>query len=372
MRRVRSRVGRSYRRLKSGNADFRGSERQNGRIAPCGQTDLFRDNLFSTIALVLAIACGSDAPSGVVTPPVAVASAVHLVSDPGESLGGGATFDYTKANAQLTVRPLGAQLSIRVVGDRIWDGFLSLPGDVRLRTGTFANLSSTPPSGAAGFRWSSQERSCASSVASVTIDSVQYAGDVLRAIDLHFEQRCDGQSAVLAGTVRWRAGDAASPTGPVLPVPPALWRAPPGSTPATGSYVYLDGDASLTPGIPLPRALVPLPGTMSVSAAGSRLAILAFDPTVTLTMSGTFQELIGQTAMQEGYYGNLRSLAESDFGTGGLDVALNASGCASLIGWFVIDHQFYFQGNLTTIDLRFELRCGGFGAPLRGQVHWAE
>ena len=59
-------------------------------------------------------------------------------------------------------------------------------------------------------------------------------------------------------------------------------------------------------------------------------------------------------------------------GTGGLDVALNASGCASLVGWFVIDHQFYFQGNLTTIDLRFELRCGGFGAPLRGQVHWAE
>ena len=86
---------------------------------------------------------------------------------------------------------------------------------------------------------------------------MQYDGDVLRAIDLHFEQRCDGQSAALTGTVRWRAGDAASPTGPVLPVPAALWRAPPGSTPTTGSYVYLDGDASLTPGIPLPRALVP-------------------------------------------------------------------------------------------------------------------
>ena len=51
---------------------------------------------------------------------------------------------------------------------------------------------------------------------------------------------------------------------------------------------------------------------------------------------------------------------------------VNAWDCASLVGWFVIDHQFYFLGSLTTIDLRFELRCGGFGAPLRGQVHWAE
>ena len=24
------------------------------------------------------------------------------------------------------------------------------------------------------------------------------------------------------------------------------------------------------------------------------------------------------------------------------------------------------------VDLRFEIRCGGFGAPLRGQIHWAE
>jgi hypothetical protein len=326
----------------------------------------------STIVLLALIACGSDAPSAVVTQPAGVGSAVHLASDPGETLGGGATFDYTDANARLTVRPFGTQLSIRVVGERIWDGFLSLPGDARLRMGTFANLSSAPPSDAPGFRWSSQERSCASSVASVTIDTVQYAGDALRAIDLHFEQRCDGQSAALTGTVRWRAGDGASATGPVLPVPAALWRAPPGSTPTTGSYVYLDGDASLTPGIPLPRVLVPVPGTMSVSAAGGRLSILAVDPSVTLEMSGTFKELIGQTAMQEGYYRDLRSLAESDPGTAGLDVALNSSGCSSLVGWFVIDHQFYFQGGLTTIDLRFELRCGGFGAPLRGQVHWAE
>src|SRR5206468_3826359 len=121
-------------------------------------------------AAIALLACGSDAPSGVVPPPVGVGSTVHLASDPGELLGAGATYDYAKPNALITVRPLGGQLSMRVVGDRVWDGYLALSGEIRLRTGTFANLSNTPGLGAAGFRWSSQERTCATSVASVTID----------------------------------------------------------------------------------------------------------------------------------------------------------------------------------------------------------
>ena len=157
----------------------------------------------ASIALLALIACGSDATSGVMPTPIGVASFVRLVSDPGDVLGGGATFDYSKPNALVTVRPVGAQLSMRVVGDRVWDGYLALSGDTRLRTGTFPNLTNTPPLGGAGFRWSSQERTCAASIASVTIDSLTYDGDALRAIDLHFEQRCDGQSAALRGQVHW-------------------------------------------------------------------------------------------------------------------------------------------------------------------------
>jgi len=107
---------------------------------------------------------------------------VRLASDPGESLGGGATLDYSKANALVTVHGYGAQLAVRVVGDRVWDGFLALgSGEPRLRAGTFAALTNIPPGGGAGFRWSSQELTCGSSVATVTIDSVKYDGDVLRA-----------------------------------------------------------------------------------------------------------------------------------------------------------------------------------------------
>lgn len=327
----------------------------------------------AALALLAVAACGTTASSGIlVGPPVGVVSFVRLVSDAGEPLGGGATFDYSTANALVTVRPYGAQLAIRVVGDRIWDGFLALASsDQRLRAGTFAALTSSPVAGSAGFRWSSQELTCAASVATVTIDSVRYDGDALREVDLRFEQRCDGQSAALRGTVHWRAEDDPLASGPVVPAPAALWRAPAGSTPATGSYVYLEGSAVGIPGITLPRTIVPALGAMQVRASGSQLSMLAVDTATTLTMTGSFQEMAGQTTVQEGYYRDLRAVSERS-GAGGLDVGVGSWVCRSLVGWFAIDRQFYFQGNLTVVDLRFELRCGGFGAPLRGQIHWAE
>jgi hypothetical protein len=331
---------------------------------------------FLSFALLALTACGSDAaylPPAVVPVP----SNVRLVGDAGESLSAGGTYEYLKANALVTVRPLGAQLAVRVVGDRVWDGFLALgSGETRLRAGTFASLTNTPDASGAGFRWSSQELTCASSVASVTIDSVKYDGATLSAIDLHFDQRCNGQSAALHGTVHWRAEDDPNGFGPMLPVPAALWRAPAGSTPAKGPYVYLDGEATLGPGVSLPQLVIP--GPISVRTAGARLSITAYDPVSTFGMSGIFQEMTGVTSIQEGYSRDVRGLTELpsagviDVGVSGPGVVANGWDCASLTGWFVVDKQFYFQGNLTVIDLRFELRCGGFGAPLRGQLHWAE
>jgi hypothetical protein len=325
-----------------------------------------------SVVLVALTACTVEVPSAVIDTPEGVATFVRLTSEAGEPLGAGATYDYSKSNAFVTVRPYGAQLAMRVVGDRVWDGFLALPsGETRLRAGTFAALTNTPSAGSAGFRWSSQEQTCAASVASVTIDSVTYDGDALRTIDLRFEQRCDAQSAALRGTVHWRAGNDEIAPGPIAPAPAALWRAPKGATPATGGYVYLDGGAGLIPGVTLPKTIVPVFGTMQVGASGNKLSVLAIDSSTALRMIGSFKETIGQTTVQEGYYRDLRALSERS-SAGGLDVAVNAWSCASPVGWFAIDRQFYFQGNLTIVDLRFELRCGGFGAPLRGQIHWAE
>jgi hypothetical protein len=101
------------------------------------------------------------------------------------------------------------------------------------------------------------------------------------------------------------------------------------------------------------------------------LSIIAVDTSSKVEMLGFFKPMIGATTFQEGYYRDVRGL-EEDPAAGALDVTVNAWDCDSLVGWYAIDHVFYFQGNLTAIDLRFELRCKGFRAPLRGQVRWAE
>ena len=325
------------------------------------------------IAVSLATACASD--GGVQPPPpVTTPNSVRLVSDPGDVIGNGGRYDYSPGNALLTVNPFRNEISIRVVGDSVWDAYFVVPGGVKLRTGTFTELPSYPSANAAGgaFRWASQDRQCATSNSAVTIEGVEYDVDALLAIDLRFEQRCGSQAAALRGTVHWQAGDRVGPSGPVVPVPAGLWQPPVGSTPATGSYVYLDMDASFLPGVSFPRTIMPSPSVVPVSVAGRRVSVTAEDTVAKLAMNGKFQLLLGQTEIQVGYYHDLRGNPATDALAGALDVLLNARGCASHVGWFAVDHVFYFNGLLTQIDLRFEERCSDFRAPMRGKIHWRE
>jgi hypothetical protein len=41
-------------------------------------------------------------------------------------------------------------------------------------------------------------------------------------------------------------------------------------------------------------------------------------------------------------------------------------------GWFVIDSISYVDGQLKSLDMRFEQRCEGASGVLRGQVHWVD
>lgn len=162
------------------------------------------------------------------------------------------------------------------------------------------------------------------------------------------------------------------PSGPTVPVPATLWQPPPGSTPATGSYAYVDMDPGFTLGVTYPRVMSAASTAFTVSATGGRLTVTAVDTVAKLTVNGVFQAMIGQTELKVGYYRDLRGSTEADPLAGSLDVLLGARGCASLVGWFAIDHVFYFNGLLTQIDVRFEERCAGFGVPMHGQIHWRE
>ena len=97
----------------------------------------------ASFALIALIGCGGETLSSVPAP-TGVATFVALVSDPGELLSGGAPFDYSTATARITARPLGAQLAVRVVGDRVWDGFLALRAAKRDCARVRSRISRTP------------------------------------------------------------------------------------------------------------------------------------------------------------------------------------------------------------------------------------
>jgi hypothetical protein len=185
--------------------------------------------------------------------------------------------------------------------------------------------------------------------------------------------------AALALALACGAGSSASvdqpnlpPSGPMVPIPANLWQPPAGSTPLTGSYAYLEMDAGFSPGASYPHTIVTPPGTFTVSATEGRLSVVAVDGAAGYAMNGVFQTMIGLTRLEEGYYADVRALSQSDPLRGAMSVALNSRSCDSPAGWFAIDHVFYFSGILTTLDMRFEARCTGFGAPMRGQIHWRE
>jgi len=158
---------------------------------------------------------------------------------------------------------------------------------------------------------------------------------------------------------------------PTVPIPDSLWKAPAGSTPARGSYVYLEMDPSLAAGVPVPHTILAAGGTILPTAKGPRITVAAADTIVPMSMTGTFDAMSGMLIPEVGYYPDLQLPAAVSH-IGAMDVTMNARPCVSPSGWFVIDYIFYFSGNLTMLDLRFEQRCAGVAVPTRGQVHYRE
>lgn len=86
---------------------------------------------------------------------------------------------------------------------------------------------------------------------------------------------------------------------------------------------------------------------------------------------GDFQVPNSLSQLQPGYYGNLKRYPFHDPAQGGLDWYGDGRGCNQLSGWFSIDNVTYTNGNLTSIDLRFEQNCECRSTTLHGQIHWS-
>ncbi len=309
-----------------------------------------------------AAACASDGITGPRLP--SWPTTIQLVSDAGDWVGGGLTYRYDQANALITVASQGGHLSIGIDGDQWWHANFLLPSSMsRFQPGEYKGLTRYPFEDPAvgGLDWSGEGRGCNTIAGSLTVNHAWYAADTLAAIDLSFEQHCEGAAPALRGAVQWRSGDPTQPPGPVNPVPTTLWRAPAQPLPATGNYVYLasqQGDYIGGGGTYL------MVDSIAVSASGGHLSVHVGD------WWGDFQAMNTLELLQAGYYPGLERYPFNNPRKGGLSWYGNGRGCNELTGWFAIDQVLYSGVTLTGVDLRFEQHCEGGAPALHGQIHW--
>ena len=313
----------------------------------------------------LIIACGADKVTGPDTS--SAPNSVHLQSDAGDFIGAGKTWDYTSANAIITVSASGGLLTVTVEGDESWRGDFELPNSVNtIQTGTYTNLQRlTQLNSKGGLSWFGDGRGCNTSTATLVIDKVTYNGSALTAVDLHFDQHCEGAAPALHGTIHWRADDATKVAGPVNPIPVSLWR-PGVSLPTSGNYVYLASDAG---------DYIGQGGTYLYTSANSTLTVSASAGHLSVTVNsydwhGDFQAMNSITQLQQGYYPNLMRYPFHNPVRGGLSWDGMGRGCNTLTGWFAVDAVSYSGTSLTSIDLRFEQHCEGGAPALHGVIHW--
>jgi hypothetical protein len=137
---------------------------------------------------------------------------VSLQSDSRDYVGGGQTYCYTPADAEINVKATGGHLSLTIVGDERWSGDFQVPkGLNQLQPGLYSNLQRYPFHNPVkgGLNWSGEGRGSNKLTGWFAIDSVIYEKGVLTAIDLRFGQHSEGRSAALHGQVHWRSNNAA-------------------------------------------------------------------------------------------------------------------------------------------------------------------
>ena len=92
------------------------------------------------------------------------------------------------------------------VGGGGWTGdFQAMSSLTQLKAGYYAGLERWPFHNPAkgGLSWSGNGRGCNTLAGWFVVDQVTYSGTAITALDLRFEQRCEGSMPALHGAIHW-------------------------------------------------------------------------------------------------------------------------------------------------------------------------
>jgi hypothetical protein len=129
---------------------------------------------------------------------------VYLQSDSGDYIGGGQTYTYTPLNAQLTFSATTGGATVQVSGNDLWNGYFNGPSTMgQLQVGYYSGLVRYPFHSPVlgGLSWSGKGRGCNTLLGWFAVDNVAYNNGALSALDLRFEQQCEGGQTALHGSL---------------------------------------------------------------------------------------------------------------------------------------------------------------------------
>jgi hypothetical protein len=159
-----------------------------------------------------ALPSGLWEPAAGATP--ATGNFVYLQSDAGDYILGGGTFApatedlYTSPAASISVATTGPvpgpNLAVTVNGIGGWTGqFAGMYSLSQFEPGYYGPFTTTYDPATGTVNWFGMGRGCDYTTGWLAIDSVSYLGSTLTAIDLRFEQHCNGATPALHGELHW-------------------------------------------------------------------------------------------------------------------------------------------------------------------------
>jgi hypothetical protein len=150
-------------------------------------------------------------PSGLWAQPAgaipATGNSIYLESEPGDVIGAGTTVTYTDANAPIFVNASGNRVEFLVsTAQPSYGDFQAMMIITQLQPGYYADLRGYPHHNPTkgGLNWSARSILCSSITGWFAVDQVSYTAGGLTALDLRFEQHCNGAAAALHGAIHWR------------------------------------------------------------------------------------------------------------------------------------------------------------------------
>ncbi|MGI9200293.1 MAG: hypothetical protein ACR2QL_04490 [Woeseiaceae bacterium] len=159
----------------------------------------------------------TTSPPGPVVPPPAglwepapgatpdTGSYVYLESEPGDFVGQGSTYLYTAENDQIDVFTQNRTVIIDVNQGDSSGEFSAMNTLDRIEVGYYGDLQRSPFHNLSkgGMDWGHQSSGCNTLTGWFAVDSVTYNGATVSAIDLRFEQHCEGAEPALYGEIHW-------------------------------------------------------------------------------------------------------------------------------------------------------------------------